>query len=310
MKKIINFFYSKFLSVPNDSCIIILQGGLGNQIFQFLLGEELKKIFKKKVYYYDLRKSFNIYHESSIEKLFNLKISYCFIKKKSFFERILFSLNFLRINKTLFLRFKFTLLPNLYIDSINKPIDLDKIIFSKSFNIFYGTWHNLINKYTNKDIFSVLRFRNDISSKESNFFKKDFIALHIRRGDYITSIKTSLFHGNLSINYYVKSVDRLRSKFGNLPVYIFTDDISWVKQKIKCLIPNSSVVSSKKNSPEIDFYLMSKAKYFIISNSTYSWFSAFLSIKKNKYIILPKYWFSNMKTNSNYIFKEWDYEII
>lgn len=310
MKKIIKFFFSKIYPFPDNCCIVIIQGGLGNQIFQFLLGEELKKSFKKKVYYYDLRKSFNIYHDSNIEKLFDLKIRNCFIKINSFIEKIILSLKFLSINKILFLKFGLTLLPNLYIDDINKPIELKNISFSKSFNIFYGTWHNQINKYTNKDIFSALKFRKDIFVEEGYDFKKDFIALHVRRGDYISSSKTSLFHGNLNMNYFLKSVEKLRSKFGDLPVYIFSDDIIWVKQNIKFFIPNSFVVSSNKNSPESDLFLMSKAKYFIISNSTFSWFSAFLSTKKNKYIIIPKYWFRNMKTNSDYIFKEWDYEII
>ena len=61
--------------------------------------------------------------------------------KKSFLKEFLFSLNFLSINKLLFLRLKFTLIPNLYIDNIKKPIELEKISLSNSIKIFmvHGT---------------------------------------------------------------------------------------------------------------------------------------------------------------------------
>ena len=308
--KLIRSFYYRNLSLPKDSCIILISGGLGNQIFQYLLGVELRKVFHKKIYYYDLRKSFANYHSSNIENLFDLEINKYFLKKNTILKRILLSKNFLSINKILYFKFNFTLIPHLYIDKITEPIDLEKIGSSDSIKIFYGAWHNLINKYKNKEIFSSLKFKNDSYKEEIFNFEQDFIALHVRRGDYINSFKTAAFHGNLNSNYFFKSVRKLRSKFGNLPVFIFSDDIKWVNANMKSLIPNSFVISSKYKSPEKDFLLMSKAKYFIISNSTYSWLSAFLSTKKNKYIILPKYWFRNLETNSNYIFKEWDYEII
>ena len=54
---------------------------------------------------------------------------------------------------------------------------------------------------------------------------------------------------------------------------------------------------------------MTKAKYFILSNSTFSWWAAFLGNKKDKFIVLPEFWFNNIKTNSEVIFKKWNYII-
>ena len=76
------------------------------------------------------------------------------------------------------------------------------------------------------------------------------------------------------------------------------------------LINNSFLISEKSQDAEVDFFLMSKAKYFVISNSTFSWWAAFYSESKDKFIILPKNWFKKDLINPNLIYKEWSYKII
>ena len=65
---------SRIFNLPVNSSIIVLNGGIGNQLFQYFLGEELRITHKKNVLFYDIRKSYEINHDSSIEKLFNLDI--------------------------------------------------------------------------------------------------------------------------------------------------------------------------------------------------------------------------------------------
>ena len=108
--------------------------------------------------------------------------------------------------------------------------------------------------------------------------------MHVRRGDYCNS-RTARFHGNLDISYYLNGTSFLRNKFGNLPVLIFSDDYEWINYNLANQIPYSYVISSQKSSPEIDFYTMSKGNYFVLSNSTYSWLSAFFSKYKDKLFI-------------------------
>ena len=55
---------------------------------------------------------------------------------------------------------------------------------------------------------------------------------------------------------------------------------------------------------------MTKAKYFILSNSTFSWLSAYLSERKDKFVILPKFWFKNRIITNDYIYKNWKYKVI
>ena len=43
------FLLTKLFKLPINSVIIIQQGGLGNQLFQYFLGQELEKIHHKNV---------------------------------------------------------------------------------------------------------------------------------------------------------------------------------------------------------------------------------------------------------------------
>ena len=55
---------------------------------------------------------------------------------------------------------------------------------------------------------------------------------------------------------------------------------------------------------------MSKGNYFILSNSTFSWLAAFFSKDKDKFLVIPKFWFNGKEINSEYIYKEWNYKLI
>ena len=306
----LNYLIFKTLRIPKNSVIIILQGGLGNQIFQYFLGHELKEKYNKNVFYYDIRNSYQTNHDSDIEKLFDLKLTkYCIYKVNIIIRTIFLSPFFLKLNKFIFQKFRFKIFTNLYFDNIFIPLNLKEIIDTQNILFFFGTWQNLINQYSYLSKTKNLIFEKNISVPKMFDFNKKFISLHVRRGDYL-NYKINKFHGNLKLSYYLKGVNFLRNKFGNLPVLLFSDDSKWLKKNLINVIPNSFVISSENLSPESDFLIMSKGSYFILSNSTFSWLSAFFSKDKNKFIVIPEFWFNGKKTSAEYIFKEWNYKII
>ena len=217
---------------------------------------------------------------------------------------------FLRIAKFIKTRYRIKLIPNLYFDDLNNQSDLRLLKLKTNISIFYGTWHKFINNYIYASKNIILKFRDKKSYLKLSKYKYDFIAVHVRRGDYINSRKTAKFHGNLENSYFINSVKFLRKRFGALPVLLFSDDYNFLNKNLNLMIPDSIVISSSSTSSEKDFMLMSKGKYFVLSNSTFSWFAAFLSTKKNKFIIVPKYWFNKVKTTKDYIYRDWNYKII
>ena len=312
LKLSINFLrYS--LNIPENSSIIILSGGLGNQLFQYSLGLHLEKKYDKNIFFYDSSHNYTTTHSTSITRILKRKLN--FIKSEKIPNLIrftIFSKYFLKLNNFLFRRFNKKLFPILFLDHPLKKINIDsEPIKSNSLSIFFGTWHTTINSY-DAEIFSNFNFpkKFKLPNTINNLAKLEFISLHIRRGDYISQKKAAKFHGNLKNQYYINSVNYIRSNFENLPVYIFTDDPKWVSDNFQPLINNSFLISEKSQDAEVDFFLMSKAKYFVISNSTFSWWAAFYSESKDKFIILPKNWFKKDFINPNLIYKEWSYKII
>ena len=145
---ILDFLISKIFNLPNNSSIIVYQGGLGNQLFQYLLGEELRKTYKKKVFYYDMRDSYSNNHYSQVSNIFDLEIKKYIPSRKNFLvRRIILSPKFLKIMRFFFVRFSIKIISNLFTENIYKNIDLEEVNKKQKLTIFFGTWHGLINRY-------------------------------------------------------------------------------------------------------------------------------------------------------------------
>jgi hypothetical protein len=109
-------------------------------------------------------------------------------------------------------------------------------------------------------------------------FDRPTIAIHIRRGDYVGNQA----HHNLSIKYYLNALEKL--DWGNSKLLFFSDDQEFCKWHFSCL-PNAYF--SPCNEIE-DLCLMSLCDDFIIANSSFSWWGAYLGEKRHSNIIRPK----------------------
>ena len=137
--------FEYIFNLKENTSIIILNGGIGNQIFQCILGEELSNNYGRNVVFYDLRKSYSIHHDSYIENFFELKLKKFTPNIRNFlFSFIFLSPLFLKLNKSFFEFFGFKLIPNFYIE---KSLNLQNYSRNNGFEVFFGTWHYLINNY-------------------------------------------------------------------------------------------------------------------------------------------------------------------
>ena len=125
---------------------------------------------------------------------------------------------------------------------------------------------------------------HDLRSYESiKHFLNNPIALHIRRGDFLIN---SVHHHNLSMKYYeeaLKEFDESRQ------VVIFSDDTDWCKEQP--LFDDDRFLVCESAGPYADLCIMSKCSDFIIANSTFSWWGAWLSDNEDKLVIYPDKWF-------------------
>ena len=140
-------------------------------------------------------------------------------------------------------------------------------------------------KHIEDDIRNDFTFKEDISSDVNNFFNSyfdtnDVISLHIRRGDYTNNPN----HPVQPLSYYSDALKRFDS---DLPVIIFSDDSDWCKNQE--LFSDDRFAVSENNTTEFDLCLMSKCKYHIIANSSFSWWGSWLA--KSEKTIAPRNWF-------------------
>lgn len=126
------------------------------------------------------------------------------------------------------------------------------------------------------------------------------IAIHVRRGDYINYPN---HHPLITMDYYNAGIAKLTLDNINYQLVIFSDDIHWCKEAFKdydCIYPENNDIES--------FYLMTQCHDFVIANSSFSWWGAYLSSWADKRVICPKQWFgpayAHFNTNDLYC-KDW-----
>ncbi len=119
------------------------------------------------------------------------------------------------------------------------------------------------------------------------------ISLHIRRGDYINNPKTNEFHGVCSLDYYIASMKYIESRLEKPHYFVFSDDIDWCQANIESKHPITYVDNNTAENSYEDLRLMSLCKHNIIANSSFSWWGAWLNTYPQKIVIAPNNWFKD-----------------
>lgn len=115
------------------------------------------------------------------------------------------------------------------------------------------------------------------------------IALHVRRGDYITNCDN---HPPCSKDYY----DRALSHFdSDRTVVVFSDDPAWCNEQFE----DDRFLISEGGDNVADLCMMSLCHDFIIANSSFSWWGSWLSTNPDKKIIAPNRWFGTGYTKDH-----------
>jgi hypothetical protein len=145
-----------------------------------------------------------------------------------------------------------------------------------------GYWQSVLYfQEFEKEIRNELKFKNSFSEKNKDIVQsiksKNSVAIHVRRVEY---------NSKLNLNYYMKGIDFLKSKLEAPFFYVFSDDIMWCKDNLKIESPTFYIDHNVDNEIA-DLYLMTYCKHFIIANSSFSWWGAWLSQYQDKIVVAP-----------------------
>lgn len=142
--------------------------------------------------------------------------------------------------------------------------------------------------------------RNEELSKE--IAESNSVALHVRRGDYVSLSTAAKYHGALPLDYYIRALGSLQGLLDHPRFYVFSDDPAWCAEHLP-LRPKETVFIAHnhgKNSWQ-DLVLMSLCHHHIIANSSFSWWGAWLADQRwgsaNRLVFAPERWFVARSTN-------------
>lgn len=275
-------------------------GGLGNQLFQYAAGKALaiKHNTELKVDLSFLNNEIDItYTKRNLElDVFNTSYSVAsdeeleLFTKKNILQKILkkyFNINLTKFYIANQTGFEYN------IDFLSYPDNTLLIGFWQSQNFFSTIREILLKELTIKKTMS-----QDCLMAHDAIVNSNSVSLHIRRGDYVSDKNANSFHGILPLEYYYNAMNYLNQLTSNLKVFVFSDDIDWVKSNLKLKNESVYIDFNKNENSVFDMYLMSLCKYNVIANSSFSWWGAWLNQHPNKVVISPKLWFVDNKINT------------
>lgn len=181
---------------------------------------------------------------------------------------------------------------------IEKQYAFDPQVLEVSGNIYLdGYWQS--SKYF-QDIEPIIRAdfafpdtMDDYNSRVASSIRScEAVAIHVRRGDYVSLPSASSYHGICQLPYYKKGIDYIQHQVKNPTFFVFSDDITWVRENLSIDAP-INFVDCHDQPAHCDMKLMSLCRYHIIANSSFSWWGAWLSENADKIIIAPQQWFNH-----------------
>lgn len=271
-----------------DKVIVKLNGGLGNQMFQWALARMIQVTTDM-----DVRLDMS-YFSNSYARPYQLDI---FKIEPNFVEDFWTKLKLAFIWKfRAFLRWERVFGYTVFSE---KQFNFDRNIHRIKPNtyiegFFQSELYFKCIEGTLREDFKFATLPDENNRKVLNMISSGVsVSLHIRRGDYVNKKRYKDLYAECSLNYYLKAVQYFEKKYPSFTVFVFSDDIEWVRKNLRLPCKSVYVAHNKGKDSFEDLRLMSSCTHNIIANSTFSWWGAWLNSNPDKIVIAPKKWFKD-----------------
>lgn len=136
------------------------------------------------------------------------------------------------------------------------------------------------------------------------------VAIHVRLGDYLLNPTNFLIHGVLSNDYFERAIESIQSSIKIENLYVFSDNPEVALEKIGYIASKvDSVIRVKTGSCNeqkllCELYMIGKFDNLVMSNSSFSWWSAIM--RNRKISIGPSRWYRDeSRQNMNPMLSNW-----
>jgi len=269
--------------------IVRLKGGLGNQLFIYAAAKnfcnqvngmmffDIHSGFWKDKYrrHYELSK-INI-HQNILPKLYSYVIKA--LLKFQFFQAIL----------------PYTIVTE---KNFEKTMTNIKNRYYYIFDDYFQStkYFEKIKEKLQKEVLVIISNDPEIQKLYSEISTTNSVCLHGRllRAFSATGEKVSNDDPKLlNTEYFNKAIEEIKQKIPTPHFFVFSDNPKKMALGLNLNPEEYTLIEHSKHAQsEIDFWLMKHCKHFIISNSTYSWWAAYLAQNESTIVIYPpaQYW--------------------
>jgi hypothetical protein len=257
--------------------VVKIQGGLGNQLFQYAFGKAQERF------------GINVQYDLS-----------WFAKHKN----VTFPRPY-RLNKFGTIVQQIKPIPG-GLRSIKDPVMEANLNFLKKDNCYFEGYWQCVDYYgkIRGQLCTEFRVREEFFTEDFRSYKNQIVSgestgVHVRRGDYIGK---KGFH-TLPLSYYLHALTETKGD-----IFIFSDGIDWCIRVFKQEYFDRKVTFIHLED-YLDFELMKSCTHHVISHSTFSWWAAFLNENKGK-VVCPSQWTelhhrNSISRNGVHYPKEW-----
>jgi hypothetical protein len=131
------------------------------------------------------------------------------------------------------------------------------------------------------------------------------VCVHVRRGDYVSDEQIALVHGALSLDYYGAAAEVIESRVEKARYFVFSDDLPWAREHVMLGGPMRFLDAAARFSPAVEQRLLACCNIFIIANSTFCWWAAWLGEAPGTIVVAPQRWFATAEARDGLIPPRW-----
>jgi hypothetical protein len=285
--------------------------GLGNQLFQYAVGRQVSLLNKT-----ELLLDISFYKDQNLRsyKLANYAIQ-AGIAPEEEVTKFLAPYKALTLQAKLYRRYD-KLLPKYKRRRFTEATwwEYEPDLYKVGNNTYVdGYWqHYKYFEHLDKQVLDELTLQVDYPTDAKQLLaeviaNQSSVALHIRRGDYISDSNANKLMGVLPLAYYEKAVTFIKSQVQSPKFYIFSDDLNWAAQHLGSTNDFHLVDIADGTQEHIELDLMSKCRHNIIANSSFSWWGAFMNRNTDKVVVAPSQWVvpNDVNARINLQFPSW-----
>jgi hypothetical protein len=157
---------------------------------------------------------------------------------------------------------------------------------------FAGYWHDLRCFYESAPtVCKELAAAIGVQKHEPDLVT---VAVHVRRGDYLTHKAAAKIDYPILLNR-ARALLCQRLKHSAFRFIIFSDDLPWCMENLR----GEDISYSRGQTMLDDFRMMVGCSHYLIANSTFSWWAAFLNSEPDKLVLLPSRWHANRSASES-----------